>query len=120
MLPLIVKPLFGQIKVDGKKYKYDIVVEPDGSVRKRNKKLSKAVYRTSHKISLTEAVDIYRVGMPDLLICSGLFNRIKLSDEAAQFFQKRGVEVVILRTPKAIKYWNNSEESLVGLFHISC
>ena len=129
MLPEIKKRIFGWIKVGNRRYNYDIVIQLDGSVRPRNKKLSKAVFGTSHKISITEAYDIIGdltrevldgAAPPHLLIGSGLFNRVHLSEEAAAYLQKRGVEVMILPTRKAVKFWNAAEPPMIGLFHISC
>jgi hypothetical protein len=45
---------FGSITVEGTVFDHDVVIGPDGEVSKRKKKLSKAVYGTSHTISLQE------------------------------------------------------------------
>ena len=48
MKPKIKDTSFGSISVGKKTYTYDIVIELDGSVRKRKKKLSKRLFGTSH------------------------------------------------------------------------
>ena len=120
MHPLIEKNAFGWIQIGGHKYKHDVVIEQDGEIRKRNKKLSKAEFGTSHIISLSEAQDIYKAGMSHLLIGSGMFDSVQLSDEAAGFFAENKIDVIILPTGKAIQYWNKHENKIVGLFHITC
>ena len=120
MTPHIDKTTFGSITVAGHKYKHDLVIGQDGNIRKRRKELSKAEYGTSHKISLAEARDIFEEGLQNLLISSGLFDSVRFSEEAAAYFKELGVEVVILPTPKAIRYWNNQVSNLAGLFHITC
>ena len=40
-------------------FDHDVVISPDGEVSKRKKKLSKAVYGTSHTSSLEEARYVY-------------------------------------------------------------
>ena len=54
MRPKIEDTWFGSITVEGKRYEYDIVIRLSGKVRRRNKQLSKAVYGTSHTLSLAE------------------------------------------------------------------
>jgi hypothetical protein len=55
MRPRIDATDFGSITVEGTVFDHDVVISPDGEVSKRKKKLSKAVYGTSHTISLEEA-----------------------------------------------------------------
>ena len=111
---------FGWIDVDGERISHDILIRLDGEVTKRVKKLSKEIYGTSHKISLVEAEYIYQEGADGLLIGGGQFGRVRLSPEAAAFFQDRSLPVTILPTPQAVESWNRSPEKLIGLFHITC
>jgi hypothetical protein len=48
------KAKFGWIKVDGKKYKKDIVIHADGSVTKREKKKSKGLKASYGHTPLSE------------------------------------------------------------------
>jgi hypothetical protein len=92
----------------------------DGTVSKRKKKLSKEIYGTSHTISHAEAEYVYQEGADGLLIGGGQFGRVRLSPEASAFFQDHNCPVTIQTTPEAVKTWNESQESLIGLFHITC
>jgi hypothetical protein len=120
MEPQIGDTAFGWIEADGARYRHDIVIELDGTVRKRKKKLSKAVYGTSHRLSLDEAHDLFSEGCEALLIGSGQFGRVALSDEAEAFFASRAVRVEVLPTPDAARRWNELSGRIVGLFHITC
>ena len=120
MKPKIDKTSFGSITIAAQKYPYDILIGLDGGVEKRKKKLSKELYGTSHKISLPEAKYIFEAGAEKLLIGSGMFDRVHLSEEAKKFFDDMGIEVVIASTPKAIKIWNETEGKTIGLFHVTC
>ena len=62
MKPKIDKTKFGAITIAGKKYENDVIIRLDGSVKKRKKKLSKAVYGALHTISLDEARYVYDPG----------------------------------------------------------
>jgi len=120
MKPKIDKTSFGSITVEGEKLEQDIVIRLNGQIKKRKKKLSKAIYGTSHKISLDEARHVYDEGARRLIVGSGQYGMVELSEEAAAFMAKQGCEVELLRTEKAIKAWNQAEGKVIGLFHVTC
>jgi hypothetical protein len=122
MKPRIDATDFGSITVDGTVFDHDVVISPGGEVSKRKKKLSKAVYGTSHTISLEEARYVYRqaAGADRLIIGAGQYGRVRLSPEAADFVARKACEIVLLPTPVVIGIWNESEGRAVGLFHVTC
>ena len=111
---------FGTITIDGHQYDYDVLIRLDGTIKKRKKKLSKRVYGTSHKISLAEAEHVYEEGADLLLIGTGQFDQVRLSDEAQTYFDDRGLKLVMRATPEAIELWNAQPEKAIGLFHVTC
>jgi hypothetical protein len=122
MKPRIDGTTFGSITVDGSVFEHDVIIRPDGQVKKRKKKLSKAVYGTSHTISLQEAKYVCGQGVDaDLLIVgSGQHGNVELSPEAAAYLKRRNCRVVLRRTPKVIDVWNQTEGRAIGLFHVTC
>jgi hypothetical protein len=92
----------------------------NGKPEKRKKKLSKEVFGTSHTISLAEAEYVYDKGAERLIIGTGQSGMLKLSDEAAAFFQEKHCAVELLPTPQAILRWNEAKGSTMGLFHVTC
>lgn len=120
MKPRIDKTKFGSITVESEKFPYDVLIRLDGRVKKRKKKLSKQIYGTLHVLSLAEAKYIYEKGVERLIFGTGQYDTAKLSDEAADFFKGKGVEVKLLPTPKAILAWNEAKGATLGLFHITC
>lgn len=120
MKPAISNTGFGYITIKGEKIKHDVVIRLSGDVGKRKKKLSKAVYGTSHTLSSDEAKSVYEDGAERLIIGSGQDGMVKLSEEASEYFKKKKVEVDLERTPKAIEDWNKAKGSVLGLFHITC
>ena len=120
MTPKIQHTRFGAITIDGQEYSHDVPIRLDGQVEKRKKKLSKAVYGTSHKISLDEAQYIHQEGAARLILGTGQFGLVKLSDQAAAFFDEMGCQVEALPTPEALKSWNQAEDGVIAVFHITC
>ena len=120
MRPRIDRTEFGSITIEGDVLEYDVTIRLDGKVEKRKKKLSKAVYGTSHTISLDEAKHVYEKGAEQLIIGSGQYDNVTLSDEAATYFEGKGCQVKLVPTPEAIRFWNKAEGSAIGLFHVTC
>lgn len=120
MKPHVDSTEFGAIIIDGITHEKDILIRLDGAIKKRKKELSKAVYGTSHIISLDEAKHVYEKGAEMLIIGSGHEGMIKLSAEAEEYFQKKNCTVEIIPTPVAAKYWNKVKKNAIGLFHITC
>ena len=120
MKPHIDKTSFGSISVNNKILDYDIVIGWEDEVKKRKKKLSKQVFGTSHILSVEEAKYIYQKGTERIIIGSGQYGSLKLSEEAQHYFKKKGCPVTLLPTPEAIEVWNEAKGKVVGLFHVTC
>ncbi len=120
MKPAIEKTGFGYLKIEGSKIKHDIVIRISGEIKKRKKKLSKAVYGTSHMISLEEAKYLYQDGAERLIIGSGQYGLVKLSEEAIEYFKKKKCKADLQPTPEAVESWNKAKGKIIGLFHVTC
>lgn len=120
MQPAIEGSRFGSIVIGGETYRHDVLIRLSGRVKKRNKQLSKAIYGTSHTISLDEARHVFDEGAERLIVGAGQFGLVKLSDEAAGLFADQGCQVDILPTPEAIDAWNEAEGDVIALFHVTC
>ncbi len=120
MKPKIDRTMFGSITIDGEMYERDVIIRLGGKVKKRKKKLSKAVYGTSHTISLDEAKYVYQKGARRLILGGGQYGMVHLSDEAAAYLRKKECRVDLLPMKKAIKAWNEAEGAVIGLFHVTC
>lgn len=118
--PHIDRTEFGVIIIEGESYDHDVVIRLDGSVKKRKKKLSKAVHGTSHVVSIDEARHIYEKGAVRVIVGSGQYGVVELSDDASQYFAKKDCGVTLLPTPKAIEAWNKAKDGTVGMFHVTC
>lgn len=113
---------FGSITVDGNAYTHDILIQLSGEVVKRKKKLSKKHYGTSHIISLDEAEFVFEKGCDTLVLGTGQYGNVKLSPEAAEFFEQHGCRVILKPTPDAIEIYNKTigKAKAIGLFHVTC
>lgn len=120
MKPNIDDTEFGYITVDGDKIKHDIVIRLSGKIIKMKKSLSKAIYGTSHTVSLDEAIYIYEAGAKQLIIGTEQDGMLSLSNEAAEYFEKKNCDVDLKPTPAAVKHWNKTNGKVIAMFHITC
>lgn len=120
MKPAIDGTEFGSITIDGSEIDHDVLIRLSSEVTKRKKKLSKAVYGTSHTISLQEAKYIFEKGAEKLIVGAGHYGNVTLSGEASDYFEKKGVKVDLTPTPEAVKRWNKAKGAVIGLFHVTC
>lgn len=120
MKPKIEATSFGSITIDGREIGNDVILRLDGSVKKRKKKLSRRVYGTSHTISLDEAKYVYEEGAELLIIGTGQYDLVRLSDEAQAYLEKHNCQVKLAATPEALGIWNQAKGKVIGLFHVTC
>ena len=120
MKPKIDATRFGSITIEGERYEHDVLIRLGGEVKKRKKKLSKAVYGTSHRISLDEARYIFEGGAKRLIIGTGQTGMVRLSDEAADYFRENACRVDMVPTSEALQMWNQAEGHIIALFHVTC
>jgi len=120
MKPSIDQTTFGSMTIEGSVFEHDVLIRLSGQVKKRKKKLSKAIYGTSHILSLDEAKHVYEEGAQRLMIGTGQYGNVRLSEEAADYFKRKQCQVELLPTPEAIRAWNEAEGTVIGLFHVTC
>ena len=120
MKPHIKATSFGSITIGDALIEHDVLIRLSGKVKKRNKKLSKSVYGTSHVISLDEAKYVYEKGAERIIAGSGQESNVMLSEGAYDYFKKKHCKVDLMATPRAIQEWNKAKGKTIGLFHVTC
>jgi hypothetical protein len=120
MKPTIDQTMFGSITIEGQRFEHDVLIRLSGQIKKRKKKLSKAIYGTSHVLSEAEARQVYEQGVKRLILGTGQYDSVTLSEEAAAYFERKHCQVERYPTPQAIQTWNESRGPVIGLFHVTC
>ena len=120
MNPHIDKTSFGSITVEGIEYSHDIVIRLSGKNKKRKKKLSKAVYGTSHTVSRDEAAHILDDGAKLLIVGTGQHGALGFSEEAGTYLTAHGCRLVLEPKPSAVQHWNRAGGATIAMFHITC
>ncbi len=117
---LIVGTKFGEVTVGRKTYDRDIYISVGGKVKKRDRRLAKQLYGSSHTIGPQELEKVCQGGPEVLFIGSGQSGRVELTAEARQFLEQRAIQCEILTTPKAAEAYNRSQQRKATLIHVTC
>jgi hypothetical protein len=108
---------FGQIRIDGIEYGYDVVIDR-GKIRKRKKKPSKK-FRDNFghtPLSLEEEIPWK---CRRLVVGTGV-GALPVMDEVRREAQRRKVELIILPTEETMELLNRRAENTNAILHVTC
>ena len=108
---------FGGIRVDGTVYDHDVVIDR-GEIRKRKKQPSKK-YRDSFGHTPLSVEEKIPWNCRQLVIGTGM-GALPVMDEVKLEARKRGVELHILPTAKAIEILNGHPKKTNAILHLTC
>jgi hypothetical protein len=108
---------FGQIRIDGIQYGYDLVIDR-GEICKRKKKPSKKFRdRFGHTpLSLEEEIPWK---CRRLVVGTGS-GALPVMDEVRREAERRTVELIILPTEEAMKLLNRRTKNTNAILHVTC
>jgi hypothetical protein len=109
---------FGSIRIDGVTYEHDVVIDR-GKVRERRKKPSKR-FRDAFghtPLSVQEKIP-WKCGR--LVVGTGAHGALPVMDEVRREAAHRDVELLILRTPKAIEALQMDAKDTNAILHVTC
>ncbi len=109
---------FGSITIDGETYHHDLIIEA-GKVRKRQKKLSKK-YREQYGHTPLSADEEIPWDCRRLVIGTGALGALPVHENVKREAQRRGVELVVVTTPEAIRLLKEDPEGSNAVLHLTC
>ena len=118
---------FGFIAIDGKNYNHDVEVrsfgEEENEVLAWQRKESHIIDREDVERAIDQKPDTIVIG-------TGESGMAKVSEEAKEEIENKGIKLIIDVTEQAIKTFNiisresveeeGEEEKVIGLFHLTC
>lgn len=113
-MPNIESTSFGSIVVDGKVYSYDIIILPNGEIKRR------PLPKGTHVVCLEELEEIIKEKPKVIIIGTGQFGIAKVEEKVKEKAKAEGIKLIVERTPKAIISFNEIREKKAGLFHLTC
>jgi len=110
------KILFGSITVDGVTYEKDVIID-NGVIKKRKKAESKKYSSIFGHTPLSPDENI-PWDCKHLIVGAGHNSSLPVMDEVYNIAIRKGVEMVIMSTPEAIKHINDPKTNLI--LHLTC
>jgi len=107
---------FGSITIDGETFHDDIVIDK-GSVKKRKKAESKK-YRDRYGHTPLSPDEKIPWKCRHLIIGTGHSSSLPVMGDVYSIALRKGVEVIALSTPEAIKHINDPDTNLI--LHLTC
>jgi hypothetical protein len=109
---------FGRIRIDGKEYAHDVIVDR-GEIRKRSKKKSKPLREQFGHTPLTVYEDI-PWKCDRLLIGTGAEGALPITKDVIREAKRRGVELLQMPTAQAIAELNAGAKDTNAVLHVTC
>jgi hypothetical protein len=109
---------FGTIRIDGDTFDVDVVIDR-GEVRPRKKKPSKQ-FRGGYGHTPLSVAEKIPWKCSRLVIGTGAQGSLPVMPEVLEEAERRGVEVTVVRTEKAIRLLRDAGPDTNAVLHITC
>ncbi|MEM3819840.1 MAG: MTH938/NDUFAF3 family protein [Nitrososphaerota archaeon] len=116
MAPRINDYGFGYIVVDGVRYGRDLIILP-------GKVIPNWWRKEGHRIELEDLKEVLGIDLEYIVIGTGYFGRVEVSEEVKRELEEKGVKLVVADSRVAWKKYNEFIDKGVkvcGAFHLTC
>jgi len=115
MAPKVEAYRHGEIVIDGRTYRQDVIIFPD-------RVLSPWWREEGHSLSLADVWEVVEVQPEVFVIGQGSMGRMEVPPETRRELSKRGMRVIVEPTPLAVKTYNALRERahVVAALHLTC
>jgi hypothetical protein len=111
---------FGSAVIDGTKYIRDLILLPDGIIKRRDGGFWVV---GSHCINKNEVQQLFDSGAKTIIVGIGILSRAHLSDEAKKYAEHQSAELFVVSSGDAVQKWNQLTDEgkrAAALIHITC
>jgi hypothetical protein len=109
---------FGSIRIDGKTYEHDLVIDR-GQIQKRKKKASKP-YRDAFNHTPLSVDENIPWRCRRLVVGTGAEGLLPVMDEVRDEARERKVELISVPTKEAIAILNRGGKATNAVLHVTC
>ena len=107
---------FGEIIVNGKRYSRDLIITPSRIIPNWWR-------REGHRLCLEDLREVLNEQVDVVILGTGYYGLVEVDNEVKEYFENRGVKVIIKPTREAVREFNNlisSGKRVLGAFHLTC
>ncbi len=106
---------FGQIVIDGKKYDSDLIIYPDNVDYKWWRE-------EGHLLQKKDLLKVNEYKPEILIIGTGNPGLMKVTEETKNYFESKGISLIIEKTEDACKTYNKLKDNkkIIAALHLTC
>ena len=107
---------FGSIKINGKEYEHDVIVNWKGEIKR-------GWLQTRHLVSEKEFFDLAKENPEVIVIGNGQYSACEVSENFIKLAKKRGIELIVENTPHALQKFNElvkKGKKVISYMHVTC
>lgn len=107
---------FGKIDIGGRSYRSDVIITPEGVIDGWWRK-------HGHGVAVGDLTEIIAAKPDILVIGTGYFGQMAISDEARRYLEAQGIHVRESRTRQAVADFNRLKTQrarVVAALHLTC
>jgi hypothetical protein len=105
---------FGEIVIDGKTYRNDIIILPERIIAKWWRK-------EGHSLAPDDLTDVIGIGIGRFIMGCGAYGLLHVPDLTREYLKENGIELIALPSKDAVEEYNvsASPETACGI-HLTC
>ena len=107
---------FGEIVIDGRRYREDVLVFP-------TRVLPRWWRKEGHLLQLEDLKELLAERPEALVVGTGAYGGMRVTEEASQAIQGQGINLVAVPTKEAVSIFNSLHakgKRVAGAFHLTC
>jgi hypothetical protein len=108
---------FGKMTVNGKKFRKDLMILPDGSV------LSPWIRKSGHRLTLEDLRPVLDSDADMLVIGTGKPGLMRPHATLVQDLQEKGITAMVMSSKRAVEKFNalaGTAKEVAACFHLTC
>lgn len=106
---------FGNITINGRTYQKDVIIFP-------HRVFSNWRREQGHSLSMKDLQEVIAMQPKILIVGTGMFGRMLVSNETLAALKAAGLEVVIEKTERACHIYNQrkDDDDVIAALHLTC
>lgn len=107
---------FGEIKINGRYFDYDVEIRWDWEVLEWQRE-------QSHVINVSAVERAISKNPEEIIVGTGEFGMAKVTEQAKEFIRNKGIGLIIEKTGRAAEIFNREiekDKKAIAIFHLTC
>jgi hypothetical protein len=107
---------FGRIDIEGRPYKWDLIITPERVIETWSR-------RQSHRVAAADLAEVVAAKPDVVVVGTGCYGRMAVSAEARHYLETQGIQVRDAPTHQAVNDFNQLQAKharVVAALHLTC